>query len=348
MQNGELLSEMYKSAHTSRKRINIVGDLVDFYTEQGLFPFRDTFWTKLSMEDREQFVEDGFNFLVDCTSAQKVMTLELLEIIYLELTLEQPKLRKKLFSVFYAALFESKNYKLALEALNFFSTLWKNTSRDDPLRQEIFPKLLDFMDNEDPLLAEEGIYETLKLLEDSTQEQKREYFEALLVMGAQKRLKKHPEVQYAIYNSINEVLLLYLPLIKAYPPERITEVVHALLTNKNIVHPKPIIELLRMVFQQKIPLEEVSEENILRLLKRAHKNLEFEYRGEFWNILRQFVEMPTQLDKSKIVEPFLKDLREQFRQKSSLSPEVSIYVESLVNFVWELEILDEKQKSKFY
>ncbi len=342
------LVDGYKSNPRKKRRKELLRDILRYYTERGAFEFRDQFWSKLNLEEQESFVEDLFNYLISCESTEKIMVLELLEAIYLEFTVEKEKVKKKLFSIFYAALFEKKNYQLALSALKFFSILWKRTDSEDPLRKEIFPKLLDFIDNDIPILAEEGIYETLNLIESSLPSQKRDFFEQLLIMATKKDYRKHPEVQYAILNTINEIITLYLPLIQAYPPERISEVVQEILKCKYFRHPKPIMEMIKLIFRQKIPLSKEAEMNLLALFERAKKKMTYEYRAEFWNYLYQFLEMPTDLPKRTIIDPFLEDIMAAFQDRGSLSAEVKAYLESLVNLMWGLDVLTEKERRNFY
>ena len=134
----EDLYQAYINTSDSNEILKIIPDLIDYYVAYGESNFRNKFLANISVRSAERFIPILFNYLIDSNSGDKLIVMDLLKTLYTD---AEPDVREKLIYIFYAALLEKHNFKLALAALSFFSHLWKNTEPEDGARAEIFPKL---------------------------------------------------------------------------------------------------------------------------------------------------------------------------------------------------------------
>jgi hypothetical protein len=342
----EILEIYLKSTSWDSRKV-LFEAIIDYFIYQGPSNFRLNFWTKLSIEQKEQFIKEFFNYLIEVKSGEKLNILDLLEALYLDASLrgsEEEEVKNKLFYIFYAALFEKRNYKLALAGLEFFSHLWKNSEEDDPIRNEIFPKLLDFCDNKDELLVQEGVFEFVKLLDSANSDQVEEAFRRFIEMAHN---QKDPSAQYAIFEGINEIIIKHLSDLKTFVPPVLTTTVLSLLENK-LKHPKPIFSLLRLVFANKFPMTEKAEQKIMGLLKIAYEQITFEYMGQFWQSLFDFLQGAGYISRNDILKPYLKKMQDLFKHRGEIAPEVELIIENMVNWLWEMNVLTDAQCNAFY
>ncbi len=135
----EDLYQAYINTSDSNEILKIIPDLIDYYVADGESNFRINFWAKIPLDQQERFIPILFNYLIDSNSGDKLIVMDLLKTLYTD---AEPDVREKLIYIFYAALLEKHNFKLALAALSFFSHLWKNTEPEDGARAEIFPSFL--------------------------------------------------------------------------------------------------------------------------------------------------------------------------------------------------------------
>ena len=339
----DLLTQ-YQKASGKNERSQFLQPIIDYFLDFGPSNFRLNVWGHLNPKEKEQFVGDIFNHLIEVPSGGKIIVLDVLEVLFLDTSLTNDELQVKLLYIFYAALFEKKNYKLALSALGFFSHLWVNTDSKDPIRAEIFPKLLDFLDNKDPLLAEEGIFETTKILEDATSRERERVFEALLQMAESNKI---PSVRYAVYEALGEILVKYLYDLKSFPPALLTTRILRLLHTKQ-PDPKPIFALLRLIFQNKFSLKEEDEKAILKHLKHIFGHLSYEIMGQFWQAVFDFTQNAGYLPISTILKPFLSKMQKLFKNREEIAPEVGAILENMVTWLWEVNALTAAQQNEFY
>lgn len=345
--NIDEILESYLLNPSLEARKSLFEPIIDYFIYQGPSNFRLNFWTKLSLEQKEQFVKEFFNFLIEAKSGEKLNILDLLEALYLDALLRGPEeeaVKNKLFYIFYAALFEKRNYKLALAGLEFFTHLWKNSEEEDRIRNEIFPKLLDFCDNKDELLIQEGVFEIVKILDSATPEQTEEAFRKFIEMAVN---QKEPSAQYAIFEGLNEIIVKHLSDLKSFLPPVLTTTVLELL-NIKLKHPKPIFALLRLVLGNKFSLTEKAEEKIMGVLKTAYNQLSFEYMGQFWQGLFDFLQGAGYISRNDILKPYLKKMQDLFKHRGEIAPEVELTIENMVNWLWEMNILTDAQRNAFY
>lgn len=345
-EKGSHIEDVFQQLLKSKKLgeiIKIIPQLLEYFTQFGESNFRLNVWTRMDMEQKEKFVHALFNFLIECNSLDKLIVLDLLEVLYID---AEASVRDKLLYIFYAALNEKHNYKLALAALSFFVYLWNKTPEDDPLRGDIFPKLLDFIDNKDTTLLEEGLFETIKLLEDATPRQREETLERLMILA---ETQSDPEAQYAIFEALKEVVDLYLADFEDWTPDQLTSrSLQLLQKTQHLKHPKPVFSLLRFIFGNKLTLTEDAEKIIFELLTKLFKKITFDFMGSFWQAVYDFLQSASYIPKTSIIEPFMKKLKHLFTHRTEISPEVGLIMENIVSYLWENDLLSDSEKDSFY
>jgi hypothetical protein len=343
LSNIDNLFDAYLHSASLNDVFRLIPGIIDYFVSYGDSNFRLNFWTKLDIDQKERFVNALFNFMIEADPANKLILLDLLHVLYID---AEGEVRQKVIYIFYAALLNKKNYKLALAALNFFIHLWKNSDETDQTRKEIFPKLLDFIDNSDPLLVSEGIFETLKLLDDCEARDRERVFEVVIEVAEK---IKDPEGQYAAFDGLSEIILNYLGDLETYPPKLLTEKIVGLLTkNHHLKHPKALFALFRLVFANKFLLDEEAEKAILSYLKKIFKHLTFEYQMGFWQSVFDFLQCAGYIPKDQVIKPFLKKLKHLFTHRSEIAPEVTLVMENMVTWLWDNQILEEKDRADFY
>jgi hypothetical protein len=317
--------------------------LIQYYLEYGPSNLRLNLWIKLDAIHKEIVINAFFLYLIDVSSADKLAVLDLLQTLFID---AEPDLREKLMAIFYAALLEKNNFKLALAALSFLIHLWKNSEDGEPIREDIFPRLLDAMDVDDETVASEVIFEGLKLLNDAAPRQRERVFSVLLELSGKKR---HAEIQYAVIEGLNEIITLYLSDLEAFPPEILTPRILKILTKHHqFKEPRVVYAVMRLILDHKFSLNQKAEEKLWKMFQKQQKKIPFEFMFSFWDLFGKFLLAGGFVERKKLISPFLKQIKRLSKNRADLSPEVAGKIEEIVTWLWDQNWLDPKEKDGFY
>jgi hypothetical protein len=338
------IAEDYPIEGAIENKKNQLSKIVDYFISFGTSNFKINFWSKIT-DKWDIFIQDLFNYLIVISSSEKMITMDLFLVIYFDLAEKDSDLQTRILYIFYAALFEKENYKIPLAALGFFAHIWRNSESGDKIRSEIFPKLLDFIDNDDPLLIEEGIFETLKLLKSATDRERERFYLALISII---KTQKDSDVQSAIFDAISEILSNYIDSLKSYSPELINNQVVQLLESRHLKESESTYSILRLLFKHKISLKEDSEKIILKMLKKSFKKVKYETMSMFWISVYNFVQIVAYLPKKNVLKPFLGKLQDLFKHRDEIAENVSQTIEEIVTYLWDNNVLSGSEMDPFY
>jgi hypothetical protein len=322
---------------------NQVKPMISYYLEKGPSNLRLNFWAVMPAEKQELLVRALFLYLIEIPATEKLLALDLLQILYTD---ADDELKGVLMAIFYAALLEKRNFQLALAALEFYVHLWKNSEEDEPIRAEIFPKLLDGMESDNETVASEITFETIKLLDDATPRERERFFDHLLVLA---ETAKDEELQYAYFESLNETLTKYLADLENFPGKTLqTRCLRLLEKHKRIGDPRAAFSLIRLILDQKITFDEDGEKILWGIFKKMLKKITYEYQLSYWELLYTFIQVAAYIPKEKFLKPFLVPLERLFKHRDEIAIEVRPIIEEFVTWLWDQNLLSTKLKDRFY
>ena len=332
------LTKKFNSGKSYEEEYKSIPSLTTYFLQKGPSNFRLHFWMKTSIDKKESFIRGFFNYLIEVPSEKKLDLLKLLRNLFID---QEESIKEKLLMIFYAALFEKKNYKISLSALDFFITTWKFFAAKE--KNNIFGKLLDFMEMADYDIADEGINAVGGIIDELSLNQRKEYFNKLFEIS----IKKNEYLSYICFENL-------LILIKNYPEEfpstkktstfKKIEIIAK--KNKKLKDSKYILSLLRLYIHFESLFDKNNErffqERIDLCMKEDKDNLYKEILQIlllFWPSIK-FISYDNALDK---VTPFILRI---YKNKNSYNEYVVDLLAKYSQLVWDY--LPNEEKKNFY
>lgn len=334
----EEVVRQFNLAITYEEESKLVPLLIDYFEIQGPSNFRLVFWRKSSLDKKQSFIRGLFNQLISLPSERKLNILKMIRNLFID---SEPEVKEKFLMIIYAALFEKKNYKISLSALDFFTQMFSFFTPDE--KRNVFGKLIDFIQMAEEDIADEGINAITNILADLTVEQRKELFETLVELAKGKNLRK----KYVSLENLEQ-------LIKSYPSEFPTSemslvfnnVKEILEKNLKLTDSKSILSMIRFLLLFEKLFDEGFEHKILRMIEICIKHLEEEHKRELVNVLISFWKSNKFLSVesfSTVILPFLIQLN---KDKNDLEENLYQAFEDFLELIWEQ--LPDKEKNKFY
>jgi hypothetical protein len=334
----EEIVDQFNDAKTYEEESKLVPALIDYFETKGPSNFRLVFWKKTTLEKKDTFIRGLFNHLISLPSARKLDILKIIRNLFID---SEAQVKEKFLMIIYAALFEKKNYKIALSALDFFTQMY--TFFTDEEKRDVFGKLLDFIQIADPDISDEGINAITNILQEFTKDQRKELFEVLTDLTKKKDLR----IKYVSFENLEQLLHNYpieFPTQEQSPFfKKVQEIAEK---NVKLMDSKTILSLIRLYLLFEKIFDKSDEEYILKMLEICIKHLDEEFTRELVSVLILFCKSMkfTLYDSlSKQIIPFVVQLN---KDKNNLNENLYETLEEFLELIWDN--LSDADKAKFY
>lgn len=334
----ESLLQKFNNASTFEDEKRIVPNFIEYILDKGISNFQLNFWNNMADGKKESFIRGLFIILIEKSTEKKTKMLNILRDLYLN---SPDKIQEQILMIMYASLFEEQNFRLSLAALDFFTEMFNYYNSEQ--KDDIFAKLLDFIQSSEPYSADEGIRSLLGIADQLSDRQRMEFFQILIELSKRrdKRLK---------YVAFETLTLLVHENKSFFKKDRLQAALHLISAtaakNKRLKDVKVLLSLIRLMLQFSEYLDADQEQFILKKIKRSIKQMEEQYYKQLLPILKDYWEIlgdVSHADYFKIVLPFILEL---YAKKSTLSSVVYDLLEEYLQLIWNY--LPVEEKNKFY
>ncbi|MHA1338973.1 MAG: hypothetical protein ACTSRZ_13445 [Promethearchaeota archaeon] len=333
------VAENFNNASTFEEEMKVFPQLLDLFEIRGPSNFRLYFWRKASIEKKESFIRALFNYIILVPSSRKLELLKLVRNLFID---SETEIKKQFLMIVYAALFEKKNYKIALAALDFFTQMYSFFTESE--KKEVFGHLIDFIKMSEPDIADEGINAIGNILQYLEKRQRLEFFN-LLIKICKKRTED--QLKYVALENLDN-------LIEQYPSEfpvterkiifqKIKEIGEKVKKSKD---PRVILSYLRNLVKFNILFDKKEEENLINYIKIVSKRLEGEYARDFLEILIKVRKTLKFYSVDEFLKPTLSYILELYKKRDLLNQVVKNKFDEFLELIWDS--ISDELKDKFY
>ncbi len=333
----EELNERYNSAKDAVAQQALIPEYLNLFLEIGKSEFIKEFWDMLEDEESKLgFIKNTYNYIKNASMELKMQALEVLSALFFA---SEGEVQFSINAIMYAALFDKNSEQLNLFALDFYIRLWESPKFNDELRNDIFPRMLDVIDNNNGFVGEQAIYKIIKMKDKFTERELERLRDAIVEAVFQ---NKNGEIKRAGFEVLKE-------LITHETPAQICKKILA--ASKSVLKFKEKDTLLMTVRLLLIMREHFSEDDeklIAAIFEKFKKDLVKSQYITFFDLFYEFMIGIAFIDPSEFLRPFLKMLNEKFKIRDELDEVTKEKIENIVNWIWDNYLLTEKERSIFY
>ena len=333
----EELNERYNNAKDAAGQQGLIPEYLDLFLEIGKTEFVKEFWEMLEDDESKLgFIKNVYNYIKSASMEMKMQALEVLSALFFA---SEGEVQFSINAIMYAALFDKHSEELNLFALDFYIRLWESPKFNEELRNDIFPRMLDVIDNNNGYVGEQAIYKIIKLKDRFTEREVERFRDAVVDAVLQ---NKNGEIKRAGFEVLKE-------LINVETPQQVCKKI--LEASKSVLKFKEKDTLLMTIRLLLIMREHFSAEDeklIAQIFEKFKKDLVKSQYITYFDLFYEFLIGIAFIDPSEFLRPFLKMLNEKFKIRDELDEVTKEKIENIVNWIWDNYLLTEKERAIFY